>query len=284
MSEQTQMAVQTATLTVDQTTGLPIVTGLPEIKSEAELYAEHRAFIVASASEVIEACLTLQSTEKKVRMKWWHTLQGLASKVTPGNGQSFGREFDAVRQEILDRLAKSNDDAARFIPPTDAESLGAKWKALEKARSGYSTFSNYASQTRRWIEDVKSSPDKEQSPESFGLTVRAYYEAAKEADKGKAQDANGKGKGTTAAKPAEGLEGAKTTDEATLTVGAAQAEIAVPDADGKFHKETVTYPHEVREALAKLGKEIGMALHAGIDPKRIVEKVNACRNQVGSLK
>jgi hypothetical protein len=271
-------------LTIDNTTGLPVQTGLPEVKSEAEMYAEHRTFIVESAGEVIKACLALQTTEKKVRAQWWHVLQGIASKVTPGNGQSFGREYDAVRQEILDKLAASDDDALRFVPPSDAESIGAKWRALEKARSGYSTFANYASQTRRWIEDVKATPDPKQSAESFGLTVRAYYEAAKEAEKGRAPDANGKKAGATAAKSEAGLEGAPKTDEAALTVGAAQAEILVPDKDGKFHKETISFPHEVREAMARLGKEIGVALHAGIDPKRIVEALNACRNHVGGLK
>lgn len=281
-----QTELQTQTIVADQTTGLPVIAGtLPVVKSEAELYAEHRAFISTAAEQVIEACEALAETEKKVRMKWWDTLHRMVGKIAAGNGQQFGREFDAVRQEILDQLAKRGEDRGRFIPSGKAESLAAKWKELEQARSGFSTFSNYASQTRYWVEKVAASVDPAQSPDSFGQTVRNFYTESKAKEKEAASKS-----GTTSPKTSDkpqtpqvdtGEKAADGVTPMTVAIGSTKTNIRAKGADGKYETVEVNFPTEVIGAMARLNKQIGAALHAGVPVGDIVAALQAAHDMIG---
>ena len=287
MNEQTKIAVQNAveagTLTVDQTTGLPIVTGLPEVKSEAEIYAEHVAFLRQSAETLVASCDQLAQTEKKVRLQWWGILVDMVRRCAPGNGQQFGREYDQIRQSTLDYLRGLKEDAGRFEPSAKAESLAAKWKELETARSGYSTFANYASQTRFWVEKVAASVDAAQSPESFGMTVRNYYADAKKAEKEKKPTGqNGSREQTT-----EGTIETGEKDGAVKlmgTAGIAGADIKVKGEDGKATSKHINFPATIIAANTRLGNEIAHALDAGVTPAQIVEVLAQARNDIAALK
>lgn len=284
MSEKTKLATAVAevlpVLTKDAESGLPLTT-LPtvtpeaevaaEVKSEAQVYAEHRVFIHKQAETVIAACDDLQATETKVRLRWWGSLLGIASKCAPGNGQQFSREYDMVRQEVLDILGKRDGDS-KFTPSGKAESLAAKWAELEKARSGYSTLANYASQTKFWVEKVKASVDPDQSPESFGMTVRNFYADTKAAEKAAAAN-TGEKLGTTGSK-----------DEAsgsTVASSMVRQEINVKGQDGKYRTETVNFPASITTALVRLNKQIAHALFEKCPPADIVAAIQTAHDLIG---